>query len=272
MKNKTLIFTVLTIFVLIVIVVFNAARFNEWNQGITRINQTQLDFCLNEQNITEENKEACELIIEQGVEDIGFYYAFSDIQINTFSNVIYLIPFVITGIALITPVEELKLKTKKQKNKVSIKRFIPVIILPIVSIVVMTISYFFESSFVINSALGWDQAILSNPIIFISGYLLSITLYSLIFVLIALIVLKKANNYLQAYIISSLSIVVLQMFFEFVLSWIISLIFKSDFGLVFNLFNFIHFTDYYGIVVNLIVPITFVLGLFSLLTYINKKV
>lgn len=113
-----------------------------------------------------------------------------------------------------------------------------------------------------------------NPVLFIIVYLLKMLFISIIYVNITLVVCRKNHRFIPATIISYLLFLVIDIFLEvFVNIVIFSMIFKSNFGIVFNIISPFSLFDYYGLFYSFLIP--FILMLISCfavyLCYKNKE-
>lgn len=117
----------------------------------------------------------------------------------------------------------------------------------------------------------WTSNIVNYPFMFIILYFLNIILYSLIFINISLIIVRKCYNYFSSVLLSFLSYLGIELFFEVVVNLLISqLIFKSTWGRMFNIMNLFTFSDQYGTIPLILFTFTmFILS--SVGVYFNYK-
>lgn len=115
---------------------------------------------------------------------------------------------------------------------------------------------------------------MENPILFIVGYILNITLYSFSFINISLIVARKHHNIIAAVIVSILSYIGIQLFLEVVVNALIcqKLLHKSI-GHLFNIMNLYTYSDQFGILALLVFSIlVFVVTCLGVIfSYKNKE-
>ena len=124
------------------------------------------------------------------------------------------------------------------------------------------------------STVVWSKDLISNPIVFIVLYILNIIFYSFTFVNISLIIARKQHKYIPCVILSYIFYIGLELFLEVGLNMLISnIIFKSDFGIIFNIMNLFMFNDVFG--VSTLLLFSFIVMLISFafvyLMYRNKE-
>ncbi len=96
------------------------------------------------------------------------------------------------------------------------------------------------------SLVPWEHT--GNIFIFILMYIVNNIFTTLIYVNVSLIVSRKHHNYFISLILTFLSILGIELFLEVVLDGMISgIMFKSGFGIIFNIINSVPFNDSYGI-------------------------
>lgn len=124
------------------------------------------------------------------------------------------------------------------------------------------------------STVVWSESLISKPIIFIGLYTLNIIFYSFTFVNLSLIVARKLHKYIPCVILSYIFYISLELFFEVVLNMLVSnIIFKSNFGIVFNIMNLFMFNDVFGVSTLLLFSFIVMLISFAIvyLIYKNKE-
>ena len=115
----------------------------------------------------------------------------------------------------------------------------------------------------------FTMIILGLLILFVFLYLINITIYSLSYINISLIVLRKQQNIIKAIILSVLVFVGIEVFLEIVVNGLIfGLIFKSE---IFNIMNLLIFNINYGVSKLLIFTISFFLLTFILVLILYKN-
>lgn len=100
----------------------------------------------------------------------------------------------------------------------------------------------FDPQVLIDSGMSWGD-IMKNVPLFISLYICNIFLYSIFYLNIALIVVRKQHNYLLAVIESFLVILGIELFMEILINGFIfgTILNEYDSGLIFNILNLFNF-------------------------------
>ncbi len=124
---------------------------------------------------------------------------------------------------------------------------LPLIALIIIGVCIATTT--FDHSYSLNNPfdIRWDYAVIKNRYLFILGYTFNILLYSFFFINLGLIVARKYQNTVIAIIISFLSYVSIELFFEFILKKLIYFFFNNDIGNIFNVMNMWTYSDSWGL-------------------------
>ena len=120
----------------------------------------------------------------------------------------------------------------------------------------------------------WDSNIINYPFIFLLLYLINIILYSISFINISLIVARKQHNYIKAIILSYIVYVGIELFFELIVNeLILKIVFKAQFGYLFNIMNLFTFNTDYGVFNLLLFSFIFCVFTFIILIlkYKNKE-
>ncbi len=118
----------------------------------------------------------------------------------------------------------------------------------------------------------WRSNLIFKPVLFVFLYLINITIYSLSYINISLIVLRKQQNIIKAIILSVLVFVGIEVFLEIVVNGLIfGLVFKSEVGNIFNIMNLLIFNINYGVSKLLIFTISFFLLTFILVLILYKN-
>ena len=127
---------------------------------------------------------------------------------------------------------------------------------------------------IIKSHGMWQSNIIYHPVLFVISYLINVTLYSMIFVHIALLVARKQQKTIPCILFSYVLYLAIEIFLETVVRLIIIRgIFHSEFGMIFNIINVFGMNDLYGVGTLLLVNLCMVLISFALvyLAYKNKE-
>lgn len=127
---------------------------------------------------------------------------------------------------------------------------------------------------IINSHGIWQSNIIYHPVLFVISYLINVTLYSMIFIHIALLVARKQQKTIPCILFSYVLYLAIEIFLETVVRVIIiKSIFNSEFGMILNIINVFGMNDLYGVGTLLLVNLCMVLISFALvyLAYKNKE-
>ena len=149
-------------------------------------------------------------------------------------------------------------------------------ILPVIMGVLILICLFYSeidpAYSLSNNYSIWQSNLIFKPVLFVFLYLINITIYSLSYVNISLIVLRKQQNIIKAIILSVLVFVGIEVFLEIVVNGLIfGLVFKSEVGNIFNIMNLLIFNINYGASKLLTFTISFFLLTFILVLILYKN-
>ena len=233
-------------------------------------------------------KEWCEEAIKNKDVELDFYTVFADAltwQVQYIGLVAFLIVVIPTMIKVCK-----KLKYKQIINSNSresyhsfLKKLLKtayqyIWVLALLSLIMM-IPIMMNTSLnpeyaIIKSHGMWQSNIIYHPVLFVIAYLINVTLYSMIFVHIALLVARKQQKTIPCIIISYVLYLAIEIFLETVVKVIIfQRIFHSEFGMIFNIINVFGMNDLYGVGPLLLVNLCMVLVSFGLvyLAYKDKE-
>ena len=233
-------------------------------------------------------KEWCEEAIKNKDVELDFYTVFADAltwQVQYIGLVAFLIVVIPTMIKVCK-----KLKYKQIINSNSresyhsfLKKLLKtayqyIWVLALLSLIMM-IPIMMNTSLnpeyaIIKSHGMWQSNIIYHPVLFVISYLINVTLYSMIFVHIALLVARKQQKTIPCIIISYVLYLAIEIFLETVVKVIIfQRIFHSEFGMIFNIINVFGMNDLYGVGTLLLLNLCMVLISFALvyLAYKNKE-
>ena len=127
---------------------------------------------------------------------------------------------------------------------------------------------------IINSHGMWQSNIIYHPVLFVISYLINVTLYSMIFIHIALLVARKQQKTIPCIIISYILYLAIEIVLETVVRLIIIRgVFHSELGMIFNILNVFGMNDLYGVGPLLLINLCMVLVSFGLvyLAYKDKE-
>ena len=233
-------------------------------------------------------KEWCEEILKNKDVELDFYTVFADAltwQVQYIGYVAFLIVVIPTMIKVCK-----KLKYKQIINSNSresyhsfLKKLLKtayqyIWVLALLSLIMM-IPIMMNTSLnpeyaIINSHGMWQSNIIYHPVLFVISYLINVTLYSMIFVHIALLVARKQQKTIPCILFSYVLYLAIEIFLETVVKVIIfQRIFHSEFGMIFNIINVFGMNDLYGVGTLLLLNLCMVLISFALvyLAYKNKE-
>ena len=233
-------------------------------------------------------KEWCEEILKNKDVELDFYTVFAD-ALTWQVQYIYYFAFLIVVIPTMIKVCK-KLKYKQIINSNSresyhsfLKKLLKtayqyIWVLALLSLIMM-IPIMMNTSLnpeyaIIKSHGMWQSNIIYHPVLFVISYLINVTLYSMIFVHIALLVARKQQKTIPCILFSYVLYLAIEIFLETVVKVIIfQRIFHSEFGMIFNIINVFGMNDLYGVGTLLLLNLCMVLISFALvyLAYKNKE-
>ena len=216
-----------------------------------------------QQGVTQEEKTWCEkLLTEENKEPkTDFYTMFSNLLLDSVHN---FNPLSFLFIAVPTLVGICKILKRKHiinaLTRESYKSFLidffkkaykyfwvlPFIALFMIGLSIATTSFDHTYSLVHNNSI-WELSTIQNRYLFIIGYVSNITLYSIFFINLALILARKYHNTFVAIIVSYLYYIGIEIFFELILKTLIYRVFHSDIGHILNIMNLWIYSDSYGL-------------------------
>ncbi len=283
LKNNILI---IVIIVIVSIMLLNGGyKSLQEYKGYVNAEQQLIEECEREGT---NQKEWCEEILKNKDVKLDFYTVFAD-ALTWQVQYIYYFAFLIVVIPTMIKVCK-KLKYKQIINSNSresyhsfLKKLLKtayqyIWVLALLSLIMM-IPIMMNTSLnpeyaIINSHGMWQSNIIYHPVLFVISYLINVTLYSLIFIHIALLVARKQQKTIPCIIISYVLYLAIEIFLETVVKVIIfQRIFHSEFGMIFNIINVFGMNDLYGVGTLLLLNLCMVLISFALvyLAYKNKE-
>ena len=233
-------------------------------------------------------KEWCEEILKNKDVELDFYTVFADAltwQVQYIGYVAFLIVVIPTMIKVCK-----KLKYKQIINSNSresyhsfLKKLLKtayqyIWVLALLSLIMM-IPIMMNTSLnpeyaIIKSHGMWQSNIIYHPVLFVISYVINVTLYSMIFVHIALLVVRKQQKTIPCILFSYVLYLAIEIFLETVVRLIIIRgIFHSELGMILNIINVFGMNDLYGVGTLLLLNLCMVLISFALvyLAYKNKE-
>ncbi|NLC47996.1 MAG: hypothetical protein GX758_01370 [Tenericutes bacterium] len=247
---------------------------------------TELEKCLkNNINVTVDYKHYCEYLEQSKEIKVDFYTSFANLLIFDikFLNPIAILFIIIPS--LIIPSRILKnkylLNANNRMNYNDFKRhffkeaYKFFWILPIIAlIIIVPITFYSTFDLAYSTEFGftyWSSPIVNKPLLFIILYLLNLSIYSIIFVNLGLIVLRKNHNYIISIILTYIFYIIIELFFELIINlYILVPIFNTEFGYILNIMNLFLFSDQFGIL-NLFIFDIVCLAISSFCVYISYK-
>lgn len=240
--------------------------------------------------LVEGTEQQCQDIIAKEREPKNdFYIMFSNIlwssntrYLNPFSFLILVIPTLMGICRILKRKYIINTSTRESYKDFLIKFFKKayryVWVLPFIALFMIVISILgttFDHTYSLAhfDYTNWTLSTIQNRYLFIFGYVGNILLYSCFFINLGLIVVRKYHNTFVAIIVSFLTYLGLELFFELVVRVFISLVFHSDFGHIFNIMNMWNYSDSWGLFPLLCFSITMCLLSFVgvYLSYRNKE-
>ena len=283
LKNNILI--ILIIIVVSIIFITGGYKSLQEYKGYVNAEQQLIKECEREGT---NQKEWCEEVIKNKDVELDFYTVFADTltwqvqYINYFAFLIVVVP------TMIKVCKKLKYKQIINSNsRESYHSFLKKLlktayqyiwVLALLSLIMM-IPIMMNTSLnpeyaIINSHGMWQSNIIYHPVLFVISYLINVTLYSMIFVHIALLVARKQQKTIPCIIISYILYLAIEIVLETVVRLIIIRgVFHSELGMIFNILNVFGMNDLYGVGPLLLINLCMVLVSFGLvyLAYKNKE-
>lgn len=283
LKNNILI---IVIIVIVSIIFLNGGyKSLEEYKGYVNAEQQLIKECEREGT---NQKEWCEEILKNKDVELDFYTVFAD-ALTWQVQYIYYFAFLIVVIPTMIKVCK-KLKYKQIINSNSresyhsfLKKLLKtayqyIWVLALLSLIMMIpimMNTSLNPEYAIIKSHGMLQSnIIYHPVLFVISYLINVTLYSMIFVHIALLVARKQQKTIPCILFSYVLYLAIEIFLETVVKVIIfQRIFHSEFGMIFNIINVFGMNDLYGVGTLLLVNLCMVLISFALvyLAYKNKE-
>ena len=283
LKNNILI---IVIIVIVSIMLLNGGyKSLQEYKGYVNAEQQLIEECEREGT---NQKEWCEEILKNKDVKLDFYTVFAD-ALTWQVQYIYYFAFLIVVIPTMIKVCK-KLKYKQIINSNSresyhsfLKKLLKtayqyIWVLALLSLIMM-IPIMMNTSLnpeyaIINSHGMWQSNIIYHPVLFVISYLINVTLYSLIFIHIALLVARKQQKTIPCIIISYILYLAIEIVLETVVRLIIIRgVFHSELGMIFNILNVFGMNDLYGVGPLLLINLCMVLVSFGLvyLAYKDKE-
>ena len=283
LKNNILI---IVIMVIVSILLLNGGyKSLQEYKGYVNAEQQLIEECEREGT---NQKEWCEEAIKNKDVELDFYTVFADAltwQVQYIGYVAFLIVVIPTMIKVCK-----KLKYKQIINSNSresyhsfLKKLLKtayqyIWVLALLSLIMM-IPIMMNTSLnpeyaIIKSHGMWKSNIIYHPVLFVISYVINVTLYSMIFVHIALLVVRKQQKTIPCILFSYVLYLAIEIFLETVVRLIIIRgIFHSELGMIFNIINVFGMNDLYGVGPLLLVNLCMVLVSFGLvyLAYKDKE-
>lgn len=233
-------------------------------------------------------KEWCEEILKNKDVELDFYTVFADAltwQVQYIGYVAFLIVVIPTMIKVCKKIKYKQIINSNSRESYHsfLKKLLKtayqyIWVLALLSLIMM-IPIMMNTSLnpeyaIIKSHGMWQSNIIYHPVLFVISYVINVTLYSMIFVHIALLVVRKQQKTIPCILFSYVLYLAIEIFLETVVRLIIIRgIFHSEFGMIFNIINVFGMNDLYGVGTLLLLNLCMVLISFALvyLAYKNKE-
>ena len=287
LKNNILI---LVIIVIVSIIFLNADYKAIKNQNkIEQYHNNLVKKCKKTEEYKDENEaELCRLVLNQKEIDVDFYTLYSEALAMHVRNIYYFAFLIVVIPTMIKVCKKLKYKqiinsNSRESYHSFLKKLLKIAyqyiwVLALLSLIMMipiimntTMNPEYAISY--NSSF-WETNTMQHPVLFVISYLINVTLYSMIFIHIALLVARKQQKTIPCILISYILYLAIEIFLETIVRLIIIRgIFHSELGMILNIINVFGMNDLYGVGTLLMVNLCMVLISFTLvyLAYKNKE-
>lgn len=287
-KNFLVIATIVISFLVIGVLVAEEKKTVEFTNNNIKSTVEKCEKILKASNGDTESIKMCQRIVKNKNMQVDFYTAYIDLLVFRIHhlNVIAFLLLIIPSMYGICK----KLKYKYIKNALTRQSYTNFMkellkesykyiwLLPLITLYMMLIvsTYTtFDLTYAMTSySVSWPYTLLSKPFLFIVLYMANILFHSFFFINISLIVAKKINKYIPCVIVSFILYIAIELFLEVGVSMLIfNIIFKNDFGIIFNVMNLFMFNTVFGIAPVLIFSFSAMLLSFLALyfTYRDKE-
>ena len=247
-SKKSKIATIIIIIFAILVSIIANSNLSAGVKKYQRSLQNEIIKCSNNDINVDDYEEYCQKILKNNNVKVDTLTSFSNILIfqvkflNPIAILLVLIP------SLIEPIYILKNKFLiNSNNRIEYKYF-----LKLVGVILYVPTMFYSSLNpeyqVINGFTFWETNLIQKPLIFMILYSLNLLMYSIIFVNIGLISIKKSQKYIASLIYTYIVYILIQLFFELVINnYFLISIFHSEIGYLFNIMNMFIFSDQFGL-------------------------
>ena len=275
--------------ILFIIVCISARDYWEIKNNTEQSFAESLEFCKNTDYIGTQHEQVCLDVLSREGESIDFFTAYLYIGVlglgqyggilflfiiipSLYYNIKYLKNRIIVNDATRMDYKTIRLRIFKNAYR-------SFFILPVIVIIAFLISYIInpnlDASYAINHfTTVWRADTLSHPSIFVVSYLLNIIFYSIFFINIGLIIVRKHYHFFVAVFLSFLIVWGIDGIFEIGINGVLfSTILHSEKGSLFNILNYLSFNDTFGIlpVLLLSASLAIVSSFIVYLKYKNKE-
>ena len=284
MKKGKVVF-IISFLVLLSIAIYSTFTYIEQNKRNKALEKEDYEFCQTIDYENTEYKAHCNNVIESMNAKTDFFRMYANVLSEGFM-------YVSLGLSLFVIIPSLcyissylknnmiseeikKTSYSKIKRKLFRKSYYSALILPVVIIITFLICFLytknFDASYAIkNGLVPWNENSLKYPALFIFLYLLNVIIHSILYVNIGICIVRKYHNYFVAVILSFLVFIGIEAILEIGGGMICSFLSKTDFGLYFNLMNFITFNDSKGLIMPLVVPFIVMIISFVVIHFLYK--
>lgn len=264
-------------------------KVENWQDSDREIREECLQHQENNSYSSTEHQKFCQELSTKTFNKPDFFTIFTEVIVYNFNKIGVIIPLLIMIPTIWYVTRYLRSKmvinelTRESYHKIlkklALYAYKSSLILPLIIVVgsILIILYTKDFNFdyaILNSSTGWSQDVMSRPILFLVLYILNVLFHCVIYINIALIVIRKNHNFFIAAFLSFLTYIGIELFQEvFMENILLYIVFKSNIGVVFNILNIFSFNDSYGLLI--IIFSSFIMMLISFLivclAYKNKE-
>lgn len=247
-------FVIIEMFLVLLIIMFSFSSYYKEINNRKEYDSLMISECNEKMGISEDVNyiKFCNEIINNQDLDLDFFSNLTDMLtfrlrwINYFGFIIVIFPvvfklsfilknkFVLHYVTRDSFLNFLLFMLKKAYSYIWILPFLGVIIL---SLCGYNSTFDYTYSLIYGSS-AYSVYLMNNPVLFIFLYIINLILYSIFYINLCLIVLRKYHNWFSCFILSCLLFVGIELFFEIVINIIVfQKFFSSEFGYLFNILN-----------------------------------
>lgn len=256
---------IISFMILLILSIYSIYCYKKDVDGIMSSLEKTKEECKNSINTSEDYINYCnELLNEEYHPNFFSYLTFIIFKMNSYAIILilfivtpslyYLTSFFKNGIIKNNSTRE---SYKKTLSKLILNTHKSAIILPIITLILFIVGYILTKDFnVINyEEIIWNKSTVSNPLLFMTLYLLNIIIHSLIFCNIALCIARKKHNFVSSIILTFITYIGIEILLEVGISnLLLNTVFKVNLSPLISILNMMPFNDSNGIVFPLVTP------------------